>query len=79
MSYHSYVLTSSGGVKYWDYNRHGQLGDNPATNGKICEFNELENKIFTSNRISFTIGNLAHLFGTLYLVFKQIDELITSL
>jgi hypothetical protein len=46
------------------------------TDGKIWEFGQLENKIFTKNRTSFTIDNLASLFGALHFVFKRINELI---
>ncbi len=46
------------------------------TDGKIWEFGQLENKLFTKNIKSFTIDNLANLFGALHFIFNKINELI---
>ena len=46
------------------------------TDGKTWEFGQLEHKIFTKNIKSFTIDNLADLFGALHFIFNKINELI---
>jgi hypothetical protein len=46
------------------------------TDGKTWEFGQLEHKIFTKNIKSFTIDNLANLFGALHFIFNKINELI---
>jgi hypothetical protein len=44
------------------------------TDGKVWEFGQLDNKLFTKNIKIFTIDNLSELFAALDFIFQKIDK-----